>query len=296
MKGRTFSRRRALAAYGSLMAGSPVLDAQQLIGEPPGRIAPASELVNAYEFEGMAKRILGSAVSAQISSGDRKAMDRITFNPRMMVNTLKLDLTTPLFGENLFAPVLIGPASEHKRFHPEGELAMVRGAAEAKPVIVVSDRSSFPIDEIAAQTKTASLVSSFCGAGHECGRRRIDRAVKAGCKVVIITVGVSGQSASGVAIASAGRLDAIDRTRQGISVPVVLKGIMTAEDARSAVSRGMQGMVVSNYRLADPGTASGIHAFPAIADAVADKAPILVDGGFARGSDVLKAWRLEPRV
>src|SRR5450755_367807 len=150
MKGPICSRRRALAAYGSVLAGLPVLEAQHLIGEPPGRIAPASELVNAYEFEGMAQRRLGSILSAEIAGSDRKAMDRITFNPRMMVNTNKLDLTTALFGENLFAPILVGPTSGHKRFHPEGELAMVRGAAQAKTPMVVSDRSSYPIHEIAA--------------------------------------------------------------------------------------------------------------------------------------------------
>lgn len=294
MNWRTFSRRRALAAYGSLLAGSPVLDAQQLIGEPPGRIAPASELVNAYEFESMAKRILGSAVFAEISSGDRKAMDRITFNPRMMVNTLKLDLTTPLFGENLFAPILIGPTSGHKRFHPEGELAMVRGAAEAKTLMVVSDQSSYPIDQIAAQAKTPLWYQVYAEPDANAVRSRIDRAVNAGCKVVIITVGIPGQSANGVGNTPA-LVDwsAIDRVRQGIKVPVVLKGIMAPEDARTAVSRGIQGIVVSNYAGRPiPGTASSILALPAIADAVGDKAPILIDGGFARGSDVLKALAL----
>src|SRR4051812_40859504 len=113
----SLTRRRAIAAAGSLVAGSRVARAQQLIGEPPGRIPPAAELVNAHEFEGMAARKLGSILSGEIASGDRKAMDRITFNPRMMVVTYDLNLTTPLFGENLFAPILIGPTSEQKRFH-----------------------------------------------------------------------------------------------------------------------------------------------------------------------------------
>src|SRR5437773_646350 len=114
------TRRRAMAAAGSLVAGSRMAGGQQLIGEPAGRIAPAAELVNAYEFEGMAQRKLGSLLAAEIASSDRKAMDRITFNPRMMVVTYDLNLTTPLFGTNLFAPILIGPTSEQKRFHPEG--------------------------------------------------------------------------------------------------------------------------------------------------------------------------------
>ena len=129
MKWTNLTRRRALAASGSILGGSRLLKAQKLVGEPPGRIAPAAELVNAYEFEVMAGRKLGGATYAEIAATDRKAMDRITFNPRMMVNTTKLNLSTDLFGDNLYWPILIGPAAEQKRFHPEGELAMARGAA-----------------------------------------------------------------------------------------------------------------------------------------------------------------------
>jgi isopentenyl diphosphate isomerase/L-lactate dehydrogenase-like FMN-dependent dehydrogenase len=293
MKWPSFSRRRALTA-GSLLAAAPVLHAQKLIGEPPGRIAPAAELVNAYEFEGMAQRRLGSLLSAEIASSGRKAMDRITFNPRMMVNTQKLDLTTTLFGESLFAPILIGPTSEQKRFHPEGELAMVRGAAAAKTLMIVSDRASYPIDQIASEAKTPLWYQVYAEADGGAVRSRIDRAVKVGCKVVVITVGIPDQAAGGNATPP--RLadwSAIDRLRQGISVPVVLKGIMSPEDARAAVSRGMQGIVVSSYAGGSvPGTGSSILSLPAIADAVGGKVPILIDGGFTRGSDVLKGLAL----
>jgi len=254
----------------------------QLIGEPPGRIAPASELVNAYEFEGMAQRKLGSLLAAEIASGDRKAMDRITFNPRMMINTYKLDLTTPLFGESLFAPILIGPTADQKRFHREGELAMVRGAADAKTLVVVSDRSSYPIEQIAAQAKAPLWYQVY----PDTERSRIDRAVKAGCKAVIITVGAG----NGPKLVD---WSAIDSVRQGVKVPVILKGIMTPDEAKTAVSKGFQGIVVSSYSgQRVPGTASTILALPAIADAVGGKATILVDSGFARGSDVLKALAL----
>src|SRR6266568_2373690 len=113
MKWTSFTRRRALL-YGSAFAGSAALEAQHqqsspIIGEPPGRIAPASELVNAYEFAGVAQRRLGSALFAEIAPSDRTAMDRITFNPRMMVNTYDLNLTLPVFGDNFFTPILVGP-------------------------------------------------------------------------------------------------------------------------------------------------------------------------------------------
>jgi 4-hydroxymandelate oxidase len=83
---------------------------------------------------------------------------------------------------------------------------------------------------------------------------------------------------------------AIDQLRQGIGVPFLLKGIMSPEEAQSAVQKGVQGIVVSNYGgLLTPGLASPMEMLPAIADAVAGRVPVLVDGGFRRGSDILKA-------
>ena len=86
---------------------------------------------------------------------------------------------------------------------------------------------------------------------------------------------------------------AIDQVRQGIKVPAILKGVMTPQDAQTAVSHGFQGIVVSNYGgPAFPATDSSILVLPAIADVVGNQATILVDGGIRRGSDVLKALAL----
>jgi isopentenyl diphosphate isomerase/L-lactate dehydrogenase-like FMN-dependent dehydrogenase len=125
-------------------------------------------------------------------------------------------------------------------------------------------------------------------------RSRVAQAVKAGCKVVVITAGVPYRAAGAAPTAPALLAwNAIDQVRQGITVPVVLKGVMTPEEAQAAVSRGFQGIVVSNYGgRSFPATASSILALPAIADAVAGKASILVDGGLRRGSDILKALAL----
>jgi 4-hydroxymandelate oxidase len=294
MKRFGFTRRQALCACGSVLAGSRRAQPQDLIGEPPGRVPPPSELINAFEFELMAKRKLDSAVYAEIAGCERGPMDRITFNPRMMVNTTALDLTTPLFGDNLFAPILIGPIADQRRYHPDGELAMLRGAVAAKTALVVADHSSVPIEEIAAQAKTSLWCQIYPGSDASAARTRATRAVKAGCKVVVITVGVPYRQAG--ADEAPGPLPdwkSIDQVRQGITVPVVLKGIMTPDDARTAVSHGFQGIVVSNYGgRSIPATESSVLALPAIADAIGGKAAILVDGGFRRGSDVLKALAL----
>jgi len=252
--------------------------------EPPGRIPPARELINTFEFEAMAQRSLSAAAFAEIAGSDRTALERITFRPRMMVNTTHLDLTTELFGQSLFAPILVGPASEQKRFHPEGELATVRGASAAKTLMVVSSRASCPIQEIAAQPGATLWYQVYPEADADAQRRRIDQAVALGCKALCITAGGADWSA-------------IDRLRQGVRVPCVLKGIMSPEDARAAMGKGIDGIVVSNYGAqAASGMASPIEVLPAIAEAVAGKAPILIDGSFRLGSDILKALALGARA
>jgi isopentenyl diphosphate isomerase/L-lactate dehydrogenase-like FMN-dependent dehydrogenase len=294
MKPKRLTRRGMLAVSGSVLAAAQVPAAHKLIGEPAGRIAPSDELVNAYEFGETAQRTLSSLVYAEIAPDDRRAMDRITFNPRMMVNTTKLNLSSQLLGADLFTPILIGPASEQNRYHPEGELAMARGAAQAQTGMVVSDRSSYPIEKIAAETKQPLWYQVFLDPDASAVHERIDRAVQAGCKVVVITAGVVDGSDSGPAAAPT-MVDwsQVERLRKGISVPVVVKGILTVEHARMAVSSGVAGMVVSNHeRRLVPHPESGIEALPAIAQVVAGKVPILVDGGFCRGSDVLKALAL----
>ena len=257
--------------------------AQTNIGEPPGRIAPARELANTFEYEAMAQRSLSAAAFAEIAGGDRSALEHITFRPRMMVNTTHLDLTTELFGQSLFAPILVGPTGGQKRYHPEGELAMVRGASAAKAAMVVSSGASYPLKEIAAQSKTTLWYQVHPEADAAAERRRIDEAVELGCKALCITVGGADWSA-------------IDRLRQGLKIPVVLKGIMRPEEARAAIGKGIDGIVVSSHGQPGGGMAASIEALPAIAEAVAGKAPILIDGSFRRGSDIMKALALGARA
>jgi 4-hydroxymandelate oxidase len=287
---RMSTRRQALAAYGALLAASPLSRAQQLAGEPPGRIPPVQEILNAEEFEAVAGRKLDSLTFAEIAGSDRRAFDRITFRPRLMIDSRQMDLTTGLFGQTLFTPVLIGPLSLQKRFHPEGELAMARGASAAKALMVVADRSSYPIDQIAAQAKSPLWYQVYLEPGMKEVRMRVERAVGAGCKALCVTV---GGGTPGSSITAGVDWSAIDGLRKGIAVPVVLKGVMSPEEALKAVASGAAGIVVSNYAVPSvPGVASPIEVLPSIADAVGGKVPILIDGSFRLGSDVLKALAL----
>jgi 4-hydroxymandelate oxidase len=283
-----FTRRRALGSLGSWLAASPLVQGQELIGEPPGRIAPRAELVNLFEVEAMAKRKLPGAVYSTIAGGDRKAFDRMTFRPRMLIDVQKLDLSTALFGETLFAPILVGPIADQQQFHPEGELAAARGAAAAKTLMVVSSRSSQPIEKIAAEAKTGLWYQVYPEPDMLAVRARVHQAVQAGCKAVCLTVGAPLRPPQT-------KIDwsTIDQLRKGLTVPFLLKGIMSPEEAQAAIRNGVQGLVVSNHGdLLSNGLAAPIEMLPSIADAVGGKAPILIDGSFRRGTDVLKALAL----
>ncbi len=300
------NRREALVRLGAFLAASPLVRAQKtpkIVGEQPGRIPPLDELINTLEFEPVAQRKLADAGYREIAGGERAGFERIVFRPRLMVNTQELDLTTKLFGDALFTPIIVGPASHQLRFHPEGELAMARGAAAAKAALVVADRSDTAMENMAAEAAKNNgplWFQVYPEPDLDALLGRVREAVAAGCKAVCLTVGTPyGRAGAGGppqvgALKELGypRLDwaYVDRVREAARVPLVLKGIMSADEAATAVERGIDGVIVSNHggRFVH-GVAEPITVLPEIVDAVGGRAPVLVDGGFRRGSDVLKA-------
>lgn len=235
------------------------------------RRPPLQELVNLLEFEEVAKQVLPPAVYSTIAGGDRTAFDRITMHPRLLVPMLDLDLTANIFGDAHYTPIIVGPVSEQRRYHADAELATVRGASAAQTAMVVSSASSAPIADIAAQAKTPLWVSIYADDAN--ARAQAERALGAGCKVLCIG-------------ASSGKLDwrAVDQVRKGLSVPVVVKGVATVDDANRAAGQGAQGIIVSSF-----------EELPRIVDTVAAKITVLADTNFRRGSDVLKALALGAR-
>ena len=293
MAAHNLTRRRALGAAASVLVGSRVTPASTVGAQPGaerGGAAPRAELVNALEYEEQAKLKLAPAVYSLIAGGDRGGFDRITLRPRMLIDTLRLDLTVTLFGEQHFAPIVVGPVADQKRFHADGELATVKGASAARAVVMISSRSSVPLQEIAAQAGTSLWYQVF--ARDAAARRQIQDAVNARCTAICITV-AAAPAANGTrrsAIAEKVDWPAVDALKQGLTVPVMIKGITTPEAARVALQRGVDGIVVSNYGgLTGAATDSMVLTLPAIVDAVGGKVPVLVDGSFRRGTDILKA-------
>src|ERR1700690_2990297 len=300
MKTYDLTRRQVLAGVGSLAVASPLLPAEPpvLVGEPPGRITPRVDLVNVLEFEDVAKRQLAPPMFATIAGSDRSFFDRITFRPRMMVPTTHLDMSLQLFGDKMFAPIMAGPLAKLQTYHPDGEAGMARASSAAKAWMVVSSDSSMPLEQIAAQSSTVLWYQVFPEGDVSQVNAKMAQAVKSGCKAICITTGFpfpnpdagAGPANLAAMTRSAVNWDVIDKMRKGINVPVLIKGIMSPKEARTAVKRGVQGIVVSNYGgLLTPGMASSIEMLPSITEAVAGKIPVLIDGNFRRGSDIFKA-------
>jgi 4-hydroxymandelate oxidase len=302
------TRRRALQAAGLWFAASPLANPQdgaKLQGEPPGRIAPRGDLVNVFEMEAMARQCSPARDFGEIAGGDdRTAFDRITFRPRMLFDVTQLDLTLDLFGARMYAPILIGPASDQKRFHPDGEVAMARGAAAAQAAMVISDRSSQPVEKIAAEAKSTPLwYQIYPESDMAPVLERVKRALSAGCGAICISVGAPYRHAPASSLEltpmASPRVDwsVIGQVRRAAQKPVLIKGIMNPDEARAAAQHGVDGIIVSapSGRVVH-GIASPIEMLPAVVDAVAGAVPVLVDGGFRRGTDVLAALALGARA
>jgi len=283
------TRREALARA----AGQPG-------GAPRARLAPRDQLVNTLEYEEQARRVLPPPIASLITdrldgSGervDRQAFDRITLRPRMLVPTLDLDLTVTLFGDSVPAPIVVAPVADQKRFHPDGEAATVKGAALAKAPVIVSSHTSVALADLVTASATPLWYQVF--ATDPAAKQQMRAAADAGCRAICLTVGVKPPAVgstgpTGTPIAARVNWAAVGTLASGSRVPVIVKGVMTPADAKAALQQKVQGVIVSNYGgVAAPGDTLVLQ-LPTIVDAVAGRVPVLVDGGFRRGTDILKA-------
>jgi isopentenyl diphosphate isomerase/L-lactate dehydrogenase-like FMN-dependent dehydrogenase len=282
-------------------------------------LARTKMLKTAYDY------IAGGVDDEWTLRRNRQGFDRITLRPRMLVDVSKLDLSLELFGSRIEMPILIAPTGGHQQAHPEGELATVKAAGAAKTIMVVSSNSSYPIDKIGGAATGPFWFQLYVGPDKDATREKVERALAAGAKAICWTVdgpyqshrerllrdriATSGPPAQ--APPQAGRrrtmvqparyrLESqflaqitwpfLKELQAYAKVPVLIKGILTAEDARLAVENGAAGIVVSNHgaRYLDTAPAT-IEALPDIVDAVQGRIPVLIDGGFRRGTDVIKA-------
>jgi 4-hydroxymandelate oxidase len=282
------TRREAVARVGALLTGNPAA---------PPRLAPREQLVNVLEYEEQARAALAADVYALIAGGDRSAFDRITLQPRMLQPTVDLNLDLTLFGDALFAPVLVGPIANQRQFHRDGELATIAGASAAKAVTVVSSQSNVPVGELLAKAETPVWYQVFANDPMAASLAR--EAVKAGCRAICVTAGVALAAKGGRSEEASPKVNwaGIAAIGRDTGVPVLVKGITTPDAARLALQHGIQGVIVSHYN-GPPRSENGaaVLALPAIVDAIGSQMTVLADGSFRRGTDILKALALGARA
>jgi isopentenyl diphosphate isomerase/L-lactate dehydrogenase-like FMN-dependent dehydrogenase len=156
-------------------------------------------------------------------------------------------------------------------------------------MVVVSSRSSVPFSQLAAEAPDPLWYSVYAESG---AIEQARSAATAGAGAIFITVGAAPPSGDGRVPARAAPIDwnTVDAIAQPLTVPVVIKGIRTAAEAAAALQHGADGIVVSNHgAMRDAGAPSPVDNLSAIADTVEGRVPILIDGSFRRGTDVLKA-------
>jgi 4-hydroxymandelate oxidase len=295
-----------------------------------------SRILTVDELQAIAKERLsaGAYVYAAGGAGDERTMreniaafGRWRFRPRVLVDTSARDLSTTILGRRITIPVGIAPFALQCLFDPEGEVAMARAATAAGTFMGLSMGSNRTIEDVAAAAKCPLWFQPYVTDDHGLMRDLVGRAEAAGYAALCLTADspVSGrrdgairepvQLPEGVEWANMpaelrrpGRgkwltggdafdWDDLDRLAATTSLPLVLKGILTAEDARIAVEHGARAIVVSNHggRQLDDSVAA-LDALPDVVDAIGDRAEVLVDGGVRRGIDVLKALALGARA
>lgn len=271
----------AIPALGAAPAAAPLHEPL-----PPPVQVPRGDLVDVLEYEAQARLALGPAKVAPILGSDRTITDRITLRPRMNIPTRDLDLTSALFGDEHFTPIIVGPIADQKRFHPEGEVAMARGASAAKAAMVISSDSSVPVAAIAQAATTPLYLQVYAESPKV--KDVLAEAGAAKAKAVFVTVN-AGTSAAAPAASAGIDWAAVDTVVKGTSLPVIVKGITRAEDAKEAVAHGAKGVVVSNYHGGNAALPGTLLLVSPVVQAVGDQIPVLVDGSFRRGTDILKA-------
>jgi isopentenyl diphosphate isomerase/L-lactate dehydrogenase-like FMN-dependent dehydrogenase len=256
--------------------------------------------------------VSGGAESETTLRRNRQALDRIAFRPRVLRDVREIDMSTTFLGRKLRIPVFFAPLGGMNQFHPEGGLPCVRAAAGFGTLMFLSSVGQLDL-EVAAKTGRETLVFQLYVRGDDGWVDDYVRlAAEAGCRAFCLTVdtaiysrrerdlfnryappGRRGKPREGFQYQAGMTWDLVDRIRKMLDIPVILKGIATAEDARLAVEHGVDVVYVSNHggRQLDHCRGS-IDALPEVVEAVDGKAEVVVDGGFMRGTDVLKAVAL----
>ncbi|XP_042039871.1 (S)-2-hydroxy-acid oxidase GLO1-like [Salvia splendens] len=263
---------------------------------------------------------------------NRNAFSRILFRPRILIDVSKIDMTTTVLGFKISMPIMIAPTGLQKMAHPDGECATARAASAAGTIMTLSSGPTCSIEEVASTGPGIRFFQLYVYKDRNVVSQLVRRAERAGFKAIALTVdtprlgrresdiknrpvlppgltlkNVEGldlgkidvANDSGLASLVAGQTDStlswkdVKWLQSITSMPILVKGVLTAEDARIVVQSGAAGIIVSNHggRQLDY-VPSTIMALEEVVKGAQGRVPVFLDGGVRRGTDVFKALAL----
>ena len=262
-------------------------------------------------------------------AANRAGFAKLQLRVRRLVDVRQVDTGIELFGTRHAFPIVLSPCGTQQAFHPEGELATARASGSRDCLQIMSTVSSFAVEEVNANRGAPVWFQLYATEKWEVTEGLVRRAEAAGCPAIALTVDIpvsnrealarfrrdtnleclachqpglenaarkrpmfDGLDLSGLDSYRARHLDwdFVDRLRGLTSAKLLLKGIVTREDAALALEHGVDGLIVSNHGGRGENSGRGtIESLPEVVDAVGGRVPVLVDGGFRRGVDVFKA-------
>jgi isopentenyl diphosphate isomerase/L-lactate dehydrogenase-like FMN-dependent dehydrogenase len=279
--------------------------------------ARPAELLNLHELIAKARQnlnqndwdyIVGGVESEATLRRNRMALDSLALRPRVLRDVSKVDCSAQQFGRKLRLPVVLAPVGSLESFHALGAEPVVRAVGEFGAAHMLSSVCDPGLEDLAAAAPQALRLFQLYVRGDVAWvDDHVERAIAHGYTAFCLTVDTAHYSRRERDIAkrfvTAGRrrvqgrafqagLDwtTVKRIKQRFKIPLIIKGIATAEDTRIALDHGVDWIYVSNHggRQLDHGRGS-MEVLPEVVDAVAGRAKVLIDGSFCRGTDIVKA-------
>jgi isopentenyl diphosphate isomerase/L-lactate dehydrogenase-like FMN-dependent dehydrogenase len=279
----------------------------------------ASEVDTLFQLLSMAKHklspsawdyLMGGSETETTLNQNRRALDRLAFRPRVLRNVEHIDTGTTLLGQKLKLPVMLAPIGSMQDIIAEGGVAPTRAAARTGVIHMLSSICAPGLEEVSRAVDYPKFFQLYVRGDKQWVDDTVKKALDCGYRAICLTVDRAGygrrerdmakghRPTSRIGHASesfqaAFTWDDVDRIRSYVKVPMILKGIMTAEDAEIGIQHGIDCIYVSNHggRQLDH-TQGAISVLPEIVAAVGGRAEIIVDGAIMRGTDVLKALAL----
>jgi 4-hydroxymandelate oxidase len=295
-------------------------------------ISDPSQAINVLEFEAAARKALPPAHWGYLSTGvdddatlkaNREGFSHYQLRPRRLVDTTKIDMSVDLFGTKWDSPIVLAPSGT--LFHAEGPLPVARAAQKQNTLQILGgvQERNHPIEKVMAARGGPVWYQLYASQQMDTTLQNVKRIQSAGCPVLVWTVDILGgrnletvqrfrrldtrtcmschttdpSPRPGQAGQNTLTWSSLRRIKDSTSMKVLVKGIETSEDAELCIENGADGIIVSNHggRSTESGRAT-IDSLPEVVQAVRNRIPVLVDGGFRRGTDVFKALALGARA